>query len=332
MTYGKEHIRSAEVMILITGATGFIGRAFVKAAMEAGLSMRCLVPPQRLKAIAWDKDAPNAPELVIGSLLDEEACFKAVTGVHTIVHLENAFWWGGRADLARVEIAGTRLLTNLARSARVGRIILLSHLGATPASAYLLHQTKGVQEEIVRTCGLAYTIVRSGVVFGEEDAFINHMVLMLAVNPLFFLMPGEGEVVLHPLYIHDLVKVLMLALESLDVVDRTLEIGGMEYTSLVDLLFTLMRITKMRRVIIPVPPYVMRLLVRLYGLFLPRTLMTAQWLDLLATNHAAKLSSVYEYFGFQPQRLEDTLWTYLPKQRRLRRLLRATLRRRPRRL
>lgn len=317
-------------MILITGATGFIGQSLIPAMMAAGLPIRCFLPEHKLSAITWDKESPHAPQIITGSLLDEEACFKAVTGVHTIIHLQSALWWGNRSDLERIEIAGTRMLTTLARSARVGRIILLSHLGATPSSAYLLHQTKGIQEEIVRTCGLAYTILRCGVVFGEGDAFINHITLSLWSNPLFFLMPGEGEVVLHPLYIHDLVKALMLTLESLDVVDRTLEIGGLEYSSLLDLLYTIMRVTHMRRIIVPVPPYLMRLFVRLYGFLLPRTLITSQWLDLLATNRATQLSNMYEYFGFQPQRLEDTLLTYLPKQRHLKRFVRATLRRRPR--
>lgn len=317
-------------MILVTGATGYIGRHVVQALMDLGLPCRVYIPPSRQKRLTWDDQHPHAPQVMVGTLLDEELVFKAVSGVHTIIHLESAMWWGRQRDLERIEIAGTRQLLTAARSARVGRIVTLSHLGATPSSAYTLHRIKGQVEELVRGSGLAYTILRTGLVFGRDDAFISHIAMMLRVNPFFFLMAGEGETVLHPIYIDDLVRALLTSLETLDVVDRTIEIGGIEYTTFYDLIRTVMRVTKMRRIIISLPPYLLRLITRLYALVFPRSLMTPQWLDILATNRAAKLSNTYEYFGFQPRRLEDTLVTYLPKQAHLRNLLRYSFRRRPR--
>jgi NADH dehydrogenase len=317
-------------MILITGASGFIGQHIVRALMAQGLPCRVYLPPWRQKRLPWDVNHESAPQIISGTILNEETLFQAVSGVHTIIHLENALWWGRLRDLERVEIAGTRQLVTAARSARVGRIVYLSQLGASPSSAYLLHRIKGQAEEIVRGSGLAYTILRPGIVYGPGDAFINHIAMMFSINPLVFAMPGEGEVVLHPLYIDDLVRAVMVSLESLDVLDRTIEFGGMETISLADLLQTVMRVTGMPRLILPLPPYLLRLITRVYNLLLPRTLMTPQWLDILATNRTAKLSNTYDYFGFQPRRLEDTLVTYLPRRRHLFNVLRYTLRRRPR--
>ena len=56
-----------------------------------------------------------------GSLRDEETAFKAVSGAHTIIHLESAQWWGCANDLERVELVGTRNLVTAARAARVMR-------------------------------------------------------------------------------------------------------------------------------------------------------------------------------------------------------------------
>lgn len=267
-------------MILVTGATGFIGRHLVTELVARGHVVRLLVPPQRLKHVTWDREKV---EVIEGTLQDEEAVYRAVSGVHVIYHLENALWWGRPRNLQRVELVGTRSLATSARSARVGRIITLSQLGASPASAYTLMKIKGQVEEMVRSSGLAYTIIRSGVVFGEDDAFINHIGMMLASNPLFFLMPGRGEIVLHPIYIDDLVQILINALSAIDTVDTTIEVGGAEYTTLRDLILTVMRVTGQNRVIVPVPPYAMRWFSTIYGRLLPRTLITPQWLDLLAT-------------------------------------------------
>ncbi len=319
-------------MILVTGATGFIGRHLIRDLMAQGLPVRCLLPPFATKHLPWDVQHPHAPHILTGTILDAEATFRAVTGVHTIIHLSSAQWWGRQRDLERIEVGGTRNLVAQARAARVGRIITLSHIGASPASAYTLLRVKGQVEEIIKNSGLAYTIIRSGLVFGEEDAFINHIAMLLSLNPLFFLMPGRGEVVLHPIYIQDLVSALIHSLETLEVVDHVVEIGGAEYTTLEDMLRTVMRVTGLYRPLVPTPPYLLRWLTAFFSFILPRSAMTAQWLDVLATNRSTRLSNAYDYFGIRPRRFEDTLVTYLPKRRHFWALLRYTFRRRPRRI
>ncbi len=317
-------------MILITGATGFIGRHVLGQLMAEGRVIRCLLPESKQKKLPWDEEAENAPHIITGDLLDEEALFHAVTDIHVIIHLENAQWWGKARDLERVEIVGTRNLISAARAARVGRIIVLSQLGATPSSGFTLLRSKGMLEEIIRGSGLAYTIIRSGVVFAPDDAFISHIAMMMRLNPVFFLMPGQGEIVLHPIYIDDLVQVMLRSLDVINVVDETVEIGGPEYITLSDLLATIMRVTGMQRFILPMPPYAMRWLTSIYGFIFRRTLMTQQWMDILAANRTAHLGNTYTYFGIHPRRFEDTLLTYLPQQRFFFRALRYIFRRRPR--
>ncbi len=317
-------------MILITGATGLVGRHLVRRLMQESLPSRCLLPDRLTRSLPWDTDHPHAPELIFGSVLDEEAFFRAVTGCHAVIHLANAQWWGRRGDLERVEITGARELVTVARAARVGRIITLSQLGAGSASAFALHRAKGEVEQLLRDSGIAYTIIRSGIVFARDDAFVNHIASMMRINPLFFLMPGYGEVVLHPIYIDDLVEAIYRSLDLLPLVDTTVDIGGPEYMSLRDMIATIMRVTGMRRAIVPVPPYLLRWATSFYSRLLPRSLMTNQWLDILAANRTAPLGSTYYNFGFHPRRFEETLLDYLPDRRHLVGLFRDTFRRRPR--
>lgn len=312
-------------MILVTGATGFIGRHLVNQLMADGRRIRCLLPEDKLNNLPWE----NPPEIIVGNLLDEEVLFKAVTGVHTIIHLQSGQWWGRPRDLERIELVGTRNLITAARSTRVGRIITISQLGASSSSAYTLLRIKGMVEELIRSSGLAYTIIRSGIVFGEDDAFVNHIAMILRANPVLFLMPGQGEVVLHPIYIDDLIAAITRSLELIDVVDTTIDVGGPEYITVEDLIHTVMRVSNTYRLVLPVPPYVMRWMAAVYSRILRRSLVTAQWLDILATNRTAPLGNAYNYFGIHPRRFEDTLLTYMPGKRYWWPMLRYTLRRRP---
>jgi NADH dehydrogenase len=247
-----------------------------------------------------------------------------------VIHLENAQWWGRPRDLERVELNGARQLVTAARAARVGRIITLSHLGASPSAAYPLLRYKGMVEDAIKTGGLAYTIIRSGLAFGEDDSFVNHLAMQLRVSPGVFFMPGRGEVVLHPIYVDDLVMAVCASLDTIDAVDQVIEIGGAETITLEDLIRTVMRVSAAPRLIVGVPPYLLRWIAAVYGRLLPRSLITGQWLDLLATNRTARLGNLFQYFGIRPRRLEDTLLTYMRGRRYSAEILRTTFKRHPR--
>ncbi len=312
-------------MILVTGATGFIGRHLVTRLLSEGRRVRCLLDERRSHHLPWAQDA--MPEIRIGSLFDEQTVFQAVTGVDVIFHLESAQWWGHPRDLERIDLNGTRALVIAARAARVGRIITMSHLGASPSAAYPLLRVKGLVEEVIRTSGLAYTILRSAMVFGEDDTFVNYIAMQLRATPLIYLMPGQGEVSLQPLYIEDLVSALVAILSSLNSVDNMIEIGGPEYITLEDLIRTVMRVSGTPRTIVPIPPYALRWLTTVYSRVLPRSLVTGQWFDLLATNKTAHIGNLYRHFGIHPRRFEDTLLTYMHARRYGLEVLRTTLRR-----
>jgi uncharacterized protein YbjT (DUF2867 family) len=316
-------------MILVTGATGFVGRNLIERLLQENKQIRVLLPEHKRNSITWNQDDDNAPEIIIGTLMDDEALYQAVSGVHLIIHLESAMWWGRERDIERFEIVGTRNLIAAARAARVGRMMVLSHLGASPSSAFTLLKMKGQFESLVRDSGLAYTILRVGILFGKDDVFINHIASTMTVNPLFHLMPGIGEIILHPLYIDDLIEAIIRALGQLNTVDQTIEIGGGEYITYQDLLYTIMRLTGKSPFVVSVPSYFLRLLVRLQGIVFRRTLVTQQTLDYVAASRTAPLNNLYHIFGIHARRFEDTLLTYLPQKRFFWQAIRHAFKRKP---
>lgn len=315
-------------MILVTGGSGFVGKALVTRLAHQGERVRVLSARDD-KAL---KRLGQFVEIAQGSLYNIESLYRAMIGVHTVFHLASAQWWGRKHDLERIDVRGTQNVIAAGRSARIGRLVVLSHLGAASSSAFTLLRIKGQVEEMVRASGLAYTIFRSGVVFGQGDTFINGIAQLLRANPLIFLQPGRGESLLHPLYIGDLVEALARSMEHLDTVDQTLSVGGPEYMTFNEIVRTVMRVTNAPRLIVPVPPWTLRAFAGIISRFFPYFPLTAQWLDLLASNRTAPMSTLYDFFEMQPRRFEDTILTYMRGRRYSVELLRAMLRRRPRRI
>jgi uncharacterized protein YbjT (DUF2867 family) len=300
-------------MILITGGTGLVGRHLVPHLAAADWPMRVYVPSRR--RVRRLQPVPDNVDVVIGRLDDAPRLHQALQNVHTVFHLASAQWWGSPRDLERVDMQGTRHLIAAARATRVGRIFYLSQLGAEPASAYPLLRVKGQVESVIRNSGLAYTILRCGVLFGPEDRFVNGVAMLLRANPFFFFQPGQGEDLLHPLYVGDLVRALENSMENIDLVDTTIEIGGAEYVTFNEMVRTVMRVSDAKRLIVRLPPNILRDVTRLLNRVLPRWPMANQWFDLLTSNRTARLGNLYDYCGVRPVRFEDTLLTYMPQRR-----------------
>src|SRR3972149_4635299 len=75
---------------------------------------------------------------------------------------------------------------------------------AAPHSAYPYLKGKGQAEELIRTSGLDYTIVRASAVYGEDDKWTMPMAMGMHALPFVFPLPGEGQSRLQPLCGHDI--------------------------------------------------------------------------------------------------------------------------------
>ncbi len=305
-------------MILVTGATGFVGRALLPRLAEAGLEVRCLVRPSR-RSPRLPRGIPM--QVSIASLEDARGLRAALVGVDTVIHLAGAEWHGRRGDVFAVDAAGTRALVEAAREAGVGRLVYLSHLGADRASAYPVLKAKGIAEEFIRQSGLTYTIVRSTLLYGAEDVFLNVVAALVKLGPGLFFMPGDGRISLQPLWVEDLVTCLEWSLSDLTSLNQTIALGGPEFVTFGQMVQTVMDVLGVRRLVVPVRPPFLRAGAWLMEQMLPRSPLTTHWLDYLAVNRTCELTSVTQHFGLKPARFENTV-DYLRDKKWLREMAR----------
>jgi NADH dehydrogenase len=303
-------------MILVTGGTGFIGKALIRNLVESGYEVRTLIRPS-----AKSPGLPRgvAVDVAVSSLNDSRGLRAAMVGVDTVFHLASGEFFGPRANLMQIDILGTRAVVDAARDAGAKRIFYLSHLGADRASAYRALKTKGITEEFIRRSGLEYTIIRSAIVYGEGDHFTTGLLRILKLSPGLFLMPGDGRMQLQPLWVEDLVTCLTWSIEDPETNQRTIEIGGPEYLSLNQIVEIIMQKTGITRWITPIPAVYLRGLTILLESIIPNLPVSIYWLDYLAVNRTTALDTMPRVFNLMPGRFSHHLDHLQPavRQRRL---------------
>lgn len=286
-------------MILITGGTGFIGRALVRQLFESGYPVRTLLRPS--------PQTPRLPkgvpvEVAVVGLGDVRGLRAALRDVDTVVHLAGTEHHGRNAKLLAIDIHGTRNLAQAANDAGVGRFIYLSHIGADRASAFPVHKSKGIAEEYIRKSGVPYTIVRSSIIYGPEDHFTTNLARLLRHAPFFFPIPGDGQTLIQPLWVEDLITCLSWAMENPEMVDKTYEVGGSEYFTVRQTLERIMEVTGKHRALVSIPPPVLRALVVTLETFNPRFSASSFWIDYYAVHRTCPVDNLPRYFGLMPAR------------------------------
>jgi uncharacterized protein YbjT (DUF2867 family) len=306
-------IKSAIIasMILVTGGTGFIGSRVVEQLIQSRAEIRILLRPHR--------KSPNLPknmalDIAVSSMEDERGLRAALRNVDTIFHFATAEHQGQDADLESVDVRGTHSLITAAREAGVKRLLFLGRVGADKSSSFPVLRAKAMAEDAVRKSQLSYSILRLTDVFGVNDHFTNEIASAIQHAPIFLPYPGSGKAIVQPLWIEDLLSVIML-IQGTNRFDNTVfEIGGGEFIEFVDLARVLMRILKKKKLLFQISPAYLRIINLWFKPYMGSFPLSTRWLDLLAMDRTCPLDSLPRNFSILPGRFQNHLEFLTPRQ------------------
>jgi len=207
--------------VLVTGATGFIGSALVPALVRAGHAPRLLV--RRPLAAA-----PPVPiEVVVGDVADPAVLLEASRGMGAIVHLAAATS-AGRLDPATAFRVNVGTASGLVAASRASgaRVIPMSTQHVYLPEPGLYGRTKRMADRILLDSGVPLTILRPSLVYGPGTsgvfARLAGLVRRLPVIPVI----GPGTWRLRPLFLDDLVRVVLEVIARPEAEGKTYDVGG----------------------------------------------------------------------------------------------------------
>lgn len=293
-------------MIVMTGATGFVGSNLVKELVREGFDVRCIV--RRKSKVDFLQDL--GVNLIYGDVADKESLLKAVEGAEKCISLVGILIEKGEATFKSIHVDGVQNLVHACKEKGVKDFIHVSALGTRKDAKSRYHQTKWEAEELIRNASLNYIIFRPSVIFGREDKFTNLFANLIKFLPVVNI-PGAGKNLMQPVFIKDLVKAIVMAVKDYKFSSGNYEAGGPEKLTFNEIIDIICKVLGKRRFKIHLPIVFLKPGALLMETFLPYPPITRDQLVMLEEDNVTKKNTLKEVFNIEPTKFEEGIRSYL---------------------
>ena len=196
-------------VILLTGATGTVGRQLLPLLLESGSDVRVLVrEPRRLGPFRVDV------QIALGDLADPFSMRHAMRGIDTVIHLAATIRDQPAGSIEELNGLATSRLLRSAERAGVERFAFFSAIGATAFQRTRFFRSKALAEHAVLESPLESIVFAPSIIYAPGDPWITLLerFAALPVVPV----SGSGEARYQPIWAEDVARCVAAALDGSD--------------------------------------------------------------------------------------------------------------------
>ena len=287
-------------MILVTGASGYVGSNLVRRLVETGQPVRALVH-NRAKAEARLTDLLDGIEIAAGDVTRPETLAPALDGVTAVIHLVAVAIEHGDLTYERVNFQGTANVVEAAKAAGVRRLIHMGQNGSDSALPYPFLASKGKAQDVVAASGLDWTVLRPSVIWGPQDEFANVQARLIKLTPLIFPIVGDGQARFQPVWVGDVAEAAVRCLDDDRTIGQVYALGGPEVLTYAEIVGRVLKALGARRLTLNVPVPLLRPVVKLIEIALPNPPVTTSLLSLLKVDNTTPDNALPTVFDITPR-------------------------------
>ncbi len=288
-------------LVLLTGATGYVGGRLLQTLEQHGYRVRCLAR----RPAALERRAGPRTELVAGDLLDRPSLDAALSGVDAAYYLVHSMGSAGSFEAADREAAQN--FAQAAKGAGVRRIIYLGGLGSRDEVLSPHLRSRHEVGRILADSGVPVLEFRASIIIGSGSLSFE-MIRSLVERLPIMIAPKWVKVPAQPIAIDDVLSYLVAALERPLPESQVYEIGGAERLSYADLMRAYARQRGIRMRMLPVPvltPYLSSLWLGLVTPLYAR--IGRKLIESIIHSTVVQDPAALEAFAIRPMGVEEAL-------------------------
>ena len=264
--------------ILITGGAGLVGRSLL-GTIDHGKHLVTVIDKDARALNFLKKEYPSV-EYVHSDLGEEDALSSHHPNYDIVVLLQAQIKGLYYSDFEKNTILSTQnLITHLSKQEKIPYVIHVSSSVINSKADDFYTRSKRKQEDLVRASIFKHIILRPTLMYGEGDSKHFYVLLKLMHKLPFFPMPGLGHFIRQPLFANDFAGVINDCIEKPKV--GTFNISGLELITFKDCLIRFRRRYNIFSVIVPIPLFFFRMMLKVVGKVLKNPPFTSQQLDAL---------------------------------------------------
>jgi uncharacterized protein YbjT (DUF2867 family) len=287
-------------LILLTGATGYVGGRLLKALESRGCRVRCLARhPDSLRG-----KVARGTDIVLGDVTNPVGLSRSLAGVHTAYYLVHAL--GVARDFEQIERRSAENFGRACELAGVKKIIYLGGLGDSTQSLSAHLRSRHLVGDILRRTGIPVIEFRSSMIIGSGSLSFE-MVRALVERLPVMITPKWVHTLTQPISIEDVIEYLAAGLDQ-PAESKIFEIGGPDRTTYAEIMREYARLRGLRRWMIPVPLLSPRLSSLWLGLVTPVYARVGRKLvDSLTCDMVVQNDSALQVFSIKPRGFRDSI-------------------------
>ncbi len=271
-----------DTTVLLTGASGFVGRRLAPVLVEAGHEVRAMT--------RRPEEYAGAGEAVFGDVADSDSLAAALTGVDVAIYLVHSL---DRPDFEKRDADAARTFGAVAAASGVRQIVYLGGLGAEDADLSAHLRSRREVEQLLGEAGVPVTVLRAAIVVG--DGGISWELTRQLVKRLpAMVVPKWVSTRTQPIAIDDVVRYLAGVIGQESALGRIFEIGGPDQLTYLEMLQVVARVQGRPLPILPVPLLTPRLssywlaLVTDVDVTTGRNLIDSMGTEVVVTDHSIR--------------------------------------------
>ncbi|HVX34981.1 MAG TPA: complex I NDUFA9 subunit family protein [Hyphomicrobium sp.] len=242
----------------VFGGSGFVGRQIVWSLARRDYRVRAAVRRPDLAGYLQPMGVVGQVHAVQANLRFADSIVRAVEGAETVINSVGILAPAGAQTFEALHVEGARRIAKAARDAGAQRLVHISAIGADKNSSSRYAATKAEGEAAVLSEFPSAIILRPSIVFGSEDQFFNRFAALARISPVLPLV-GGGRTKFQPVFAGDVGEAAANAVTGGGKPGTVYELGGPQVVTFRDILEATLRYAGRRRLLLPVPFWLMRL-------------------------------------------------------------------------